>query len=57
MFPLRALSEDAYAGDTSSIEPQTSSAVSEDSAEKSARYLKKVEIHGTNVVSPELILE
>lgn len=57
MFPLRALSEDIYAGDASSIEPQTSSEVSEDSAEKSARYLKKVEIHGTNVVSPELILE
>lgn len=55
MFPLRALSADTFAGESPAVNTQTSSVT--DSAEKNARYLKKVEIHGTNVVSPELILE
>lgn len=55
MFPLRALSADTFAGEAPAGDTQTSSVT--DSAEKNARYLKKVEIHGTNVVSPELILE
>lgn len=56
MFPLRVLSADTFAGEIPAVDTQTSSADSV-SAEKNARYLKKVEIHGTNVVSPELILE
>lgn len=59
MFPLRALSADTdtFAGEIPSSASKASSYINDDSAEKSARYLKKVEIHGTNVVSPDLILE
>ncbi len=57
--PLRALAADTFAGETPEAEVTSQSApsVSEEAAEQDLRYLKKVEIHGTNVVSPELILE
>ena len=57
--PLRALAADTFAGETPDAGgvSQSVSPVGDDAAEKDLRYLKKVEIHGTNVVSPELILE
>lgn len=55
MFPLRALSADTFAGEVPAVDTKTSQ--TDASAENNARYLKKIEIHGTNVVSPELILE
>ena len=57
--PLRVMAADTFAGETSDAEVTSQSAppVSEEAAEQDLRYLKKVEIHGTNVVSPELILE
>ena len=57
--PLRVMAADTFAGETSDAEVTSQSVppVSEEAAEQDLRYLKKVEIHGTNVVSPELILE
>lgn len=53
------MAADTFAGETSDAEVTSQSVppVSEEAAEQDLRYLKKVEIHGTNVVSPELILE
>ncbi len=59
IFPLCALAEPDNSADGAYVESSQASTPSEEvnSAEKNARYLKKVEIHGTNVVSPDLILE